>query len=591
MNSEILKNVLCGNIIIDKYLDIRAVDYDYSSFVGESRLGNLAKAAHPEDLTRLKEKVLSLKRNEAIQIGYRVLAADDNYHNVTAKFFYADEKAYEIGSVHAQFIDVDLIAEAFFSNLSYISKLESYLEMTESILFEYDKYADRLIFYIGSIRNNRLLFDGSVELWTDVCKRLPMIEQDKDVLNEINNFLLLDRGQIYKRLRFTDNAKEIMPTLPDYFCGKVVSVKAKHTGQGENSKVLGYMFAGQGEQYVPDETKEKHMDAALNIYDKETITYYARKQIEAGKKGLIAVLDVDNFKNVNDTYGHMFGDEVLVEVASIIKSNIAGKGVVGRIGGDEFMIVIDKYSDEGDIRGIFSSIRSIVKYTFAEKDDGYNITVSIGIAEYGNEFKNYDDVFKVADAMLYRAKQKGRNRYIIYNTDIHGDVLANDEKLSLNNKNDINGLSKDEFMLRFFEEFRSEKTLSLNDALELESKVFKLDEILIYKEKLDKPKYGYSRGKNNSIRDGGFINEEEFKRYFNGNGVAVIQHANNFRDVCQPTYDFMTLCDYESMIVYRGKSDNFYVVYGKCDKKARKWEETDVSYLNFLGALMEMEIK
>ncbi|MCF0127303.1 MAG: hypothetical protein HUJ70_01980, partial [Pseudobutyrivibrio sp.] len=50
MNSEILKNVLCGNIIIDKYLDIRAVDYDYSSFVGESRLGNLAKAAHPEDL-------------------------------------------------------------------------------------------------------------------------------------------------------------------------------------------------------------------------------------------------------------------------------------------------------------------------------------------------------------------------------------------------------------------------------------------------------------------------------------------------------------------------------------------------------------
>lgn len=119
----------------------------------------------------------------------------------------------------------------------------------------------------------------------------------------------------------------------------------------------------------------------------------------------LMMIDIDYFKNVNDTYGHLFGDYVLETLANILVDNINDNGYVGRFGGEEFIIIlpeigIDKAYDIGEkIRN------SIAKYKF---NNFLKLTVSIGIKQCRNE--SSVELLKNADDLLYKAKQNGRNR-------------------------------------------------------------------------------------------------------------------------------------------------------------------------------------
>lgn len=127
---------------------------------------------------------------------------------------------------------------------------------------------------------------------------------------------------------------------------------------------------------------------------------------EIEKKELaLMMLDIDYFKRVNDTYGHLFGDEVLRTVASILLKNIKENGYVGRYGGEEFIIILHQNSIDNACM-IGEKIRSdIEKYKF---NNGLKLTISIGIKQYRNE--SYIQLIKSADGLLYKAKQNGRNR-------------------------------------------------------------------------------------------------------------------------------------------------------------------------------------
>jgi diguanylate cyclase (GGDEF)-like protein/PAS domain S-box-containing protein len=119
----------------------------------------------------------------------------------------------------------------------------------------------------------------------------------------------------------------------------------------------------------------------------------------------LMMLDIDYFKKVNDTYGHLFGDYVLETVSNILVNNINDSGYVGRFGGEEFIIIlpqmgIDKVYDIGE------KIRNeIEKYKF---NNGLKLTISIGIKPYKNE--SSEQFVKNADDLLYKAKVNGRNR-------------------------------------------------------------------------------------------------------------------------------------------------------------------------------------
>lgn len=133
----------------------------------------------------------------------------------------------------------------------------------------------------------------------------------------------------------------------------------------------------------------------------------------------LLMMDIDHFKNLNDTYGHAFGDIVLIKVASVLIDSLRLQDLAARYGGEEFTIILKDMSKEdalsiaGRIRNRIESLK--FEYTENGKNEIVKTTISIGIAKYNNSLDyKPEDLIKRADTALYRAKESGRNRVVVY---------------------------------------------------------------------------------------------------------------------------------------------------------------------------------
>ena len=128
----------------------------------------------------------------------------------------------------------------------------------------------------------------------------------------------------------------------------------------------------------------------------------------------IVMMDIDHFKNINDTYGHQKGDDILVDFASTMKKFCRSNDVAARYGGEEFILVLP----ETKVKGAFYIAERIreemASQTFKYKGKDFKVTVSCGIAEFDSTLiKGPADLIKIADQALYKAKNEGRNRTIV----------------------------------------------------------------------------------------------------------------------------------------------------------------------------------
>ena len=126
------------------------------------------------------------------------------------------------------------------------------------------------------------------------------------------------------------------------------------------------------------------------------------------------MLDVDRFKSINDNYGHDVGDSVIVQLGHYIAERFKGGEITGRFGGDEFILFIKNTDDTEAARNIAASIVSGVAESVKLPDDGAKVRISIGIALYKGQEKNYSELFKKADVALYQAKGSADKRYCLY---------------------------------------------------------------------------------------------------------------------------------------------------------------------------------
>jgi len=126
------------------------------------------------------------------------------------------------------------------------------------------------------------------------------------------------------------------------------------------------------------------------------------------------MMDIDHFKNVNDTYGHQKGDDILLDFASTMKKFCRSNDVAARYGGEEFVLVLPETKVKGAVY-IAERIREeMASQTFQHKGTDFKVTVSCGIAEFdSNLIKSPADLIKVADEALYKAKHEGRNRTVV----------------------------------------------------------------------------------------------------------------------------------------------------------------------------------
>jgi diguanylate cyclase (GGDEF)-like protein len=131
------------------------------------------------------------------------------------------------------------------------------------------------------------------------------------------------------------------------------------------------------------------------------------------KKDLGCILiDIDNFKSINDQYGHLVGDEVLREVSGLIKDSIRTYDILGRYGGEEFLIVLPD-TNLDDARNLAERIRLNIKENLLLKSEvlhGKLLTISLGVTRMKDTDLSVDDIIKRADDGLYKAKNTGRDK-------------------------------------------------------------------------------------------------------------------------------------------------------------------------------------
>ncbi|WBW97347.1 diguanylate cyclase [Oceanirhabdus sp. W0125-5] len=138
------------------------------------------------------------------------------------------------------------------------------------------------------------------------------------------------------------------------------------------------------------------------------------KTYEEGNQLSILIADLDHFKNINDKFGHQKGDEVLKEASRIMKNSIRGEDIIGRYGGEEFLIILPNASSN-DAEQIAERIRMNLMNSNIIGEN-YPVTSSIGIASYPEHSRLQEELIEKADKALYDAKEEGRNRVKIYST-------------------------------------------------------------------------------------------------------------------------------------------------------------------------------
>ncbi|MRH41148.1 diguanylate cyclase [Aquibacillus halophilus] len=156
-----------------------------------------------------------------------------------------------------------------------------------------------------------------------------------------------------------------------------------------------------------------HLTGVFNKHAGETILLEETKLAkEEGYPITVAFCDLDDFKTVNDKYGHLCGDEVLKQMASIITSNVPDEVSITRWGGEEFLLIFKRIEKQEAIKILEKVREKIESYCFTYKDEEILITISGGVVEV-NEFEhNILKVIDEADRRLYYAKDQGRNKII-----------------------------------------------------------------------------------------------------------------------------------------------------------------------------------
>lgn len=162
-------------------------------------------------------------------------------------------------------------------------------------------------------------------------------------------------------------------------------------------------------------------DQLTGLYNKMTTERKIQEYIDENpdSQSALFVLDIDNFKKINDTMGHAFGDEVLREIGIGLKGQFRASDIIGRAGGDEFIILLKNLKEDEYIFREAHKLENFFRGLQVGTYTKYSVTSSIGCAIFSRDGDSFESLYKRADEALYKAKQRGKNQLAFYK-DVEG---------------------------------------------------------------------------------------------------------------------------------------------------------------------------
>ncbi len=156
----------------------------------------------------------------------------------------------------------------------------------------------------------------------------------------------------------------------------------------------------------------------------------------------ILYLDLDNFKFINDTFGHSVGDELLMIVSKTLKNILRESDIVARVGGDEFIILLPYVNNKEDIEKVSKKIIDNISKEYNIKNHIFSVTCSLGIATFPDDSLEAEELIKYADVAMYQSKKTGKNRYNFFDISIKKSMenyheIVKDLKKALKKEDEI----------------------------------------------------------------------------------------------------------------------------------------------------------
>lgn len=591
---------LCGRAVIDEQLNICSADEHFNTFLGNNAIYKLAMSVHPGDMNRLDEALETVNRGENTVIALRMVDSNGKYRWMLMSLESGEFLIDKPKTVNIEIQDISAYNETIQILEGKNNRYREYFGLFENLLFSYDVDSGKLrIFMMGSHQQINF-YNGTLENW----KESKLANDDIDI-KSLNAFEQLYQDISTGAQSFTHELRMRMleTSVKKEWC--VIKGKTIKDGYGRCHVIATASVVNPVTGNASDISLfEGEQDAGTDLLNKRAITEYVKRLIDAKPDNniTIAIIDIDNFKNINDRYGHMFGDEVIRAVADIIKSAVEGKGVAGRIGGDEMFIVIEGLKTNDDIRSVLRTIRNNVAWLYNNCDDKPNITCSIGSATYPNNADNYAELFNIADKMLYLAKEKGKNRYVIYHYDLHygyinGEGMLKDEELAFYKYRKISVVND---VVNEYRKFGKEGLLRVYDKVML---AFVLDSIVVYEKQPQENLCNNSNDNDeNSVNwqthvvcgefrstDAGYLGKDNYIPSFTEDGIMVIDNINFFERVAKTAFKELSqagVCQAIQFIV-QDCNDSCIVSFNR-HKQMSKWSEMDIMYLAILGNMIGM---
>lgn len=317
------------------------------------------------------------------------------------------------------------------------------LKSSKNIVFEHNVKEDNMTFYIP--------VNGQSEL-----KKLFIPNHTEYAINELvyKRDCKYFKENIFNEKLESINVRIKLPDDKEWEWHRIFR-NFERDENGNLKRVFGTITNIEDEKHHEKELKQKiEIDPILHVYNRnagvERINKYIKSHPESRDYALF-VIDIDDFKNINDTYGHLYGDTVIAMVAKILNKVTDKDAIVGRYGGDEFFVFLKSNRIEENAENI---INSVCKINVA---DDKTITCSIGVAhgKIFEEVPDYKALFSKADKALYSTKKNGKAHWELYNENIVYDNSSHAIDYEVNDNANDTEIFKTRDMMKAFLELSS----------------------------------------------------------------------------------------------------------------------------------------
>jgi len=307
--------------------------------------------------------------------------------------------------------------EVSFKNLQIQNKLReiSILYTSSNLITKFRNDEISIRYLINSIKDGLSL--KSIDLfyldendnWNSITGNFENIKND--IINLNNNF----------KNNPENNNTHLYPLI---FNNKAIAYLIANLEKTSLYDVQDKTLLNFANQLISALSEKKHktdanIDGLTKIYNRRYINMISEERFKLAQKDSnfkmsVIMIDIDFFKKVNDTYGHQTGDMILKSVSDLLKNNVRDTDIVGRYGGEEFIIILNS-----DLQGaitVAEKIRSKVELMLIQSENNkINLSISLGVAAFSYNLRNVNELIKNADENLYIAKKSGRNKVVYYN--------------------------------------------------------------------------------------------------------------------------------------------------------------------------------